>query len=69
MRIKKLHSPVLQRRNLEYLGKLHKKNFEERGMASHDALNKLKESIDELHVISNEWVFISNEGFCLQTVL
>jgi len=29
MRFKKLHSPVLQCRNLEYLGKLDKKNFEE----------------------------------------
>ena len=54
MRFKQLHSPVLQRRNLEYLGKLDKKNFEEQGMTSHDALNILKESIDELHVISNE---------------
>ena len=54
MRFKQLHSPGLQRRNLEYLRELDQKNFEEECMTSYEGLNKLKKTIDELGVISKE---------------
>ena len=53
MRFKQLHSPVLQRRNLAYLRELDEKSFEQEWKTI-DALDKLRETTDQLGVISNE---------------
>ena len=54
MRFKQLHSPVLQRRNLAYLRELDEKSFEQECKTIDDALDKLRETTDQLGVISNE---------------
>ena len=54
MRFKRLHSPVLQRRNLAYLRELDEKSFEQEWKTIDDALDKLRETTDQLGVVSNE---------------
>ena len=54
MRFKRLHSPVLQRRNLAYLRELDEKSFEQECKTIDDALDKLKETSGELGVITND---------------
>ena len=54
MRFKQLHSPVLQRRNLAYLRELNEKSFEQEWKTIDDALDKLRETTDQLGVVSNE---------------
>ena len=54
MRFKQLHSPVLQRRNLAYLRELDEKSFEQEWKTIDDALDKLRETTDQLGVVSNE---------------
>ena len=52
MRFKQLHSPVLQRRNLAYLRELNDKSFEHEWKTIDDALDKLRETKDQLGIIS-----------------
>ena len=54
MRFKQLHSPDLQRRNLAYLRELDEKSFEQEWKTIDDALDKLRETTDQLGVLSNE---------------